>query len=390
MKKVIVLSATLSVALFATHGDNLIGAGTKSRAIAGAASSTYLGAESIFINPALLTKASKSEFSIGTTLFMPDVTAKNSNASGEVAKSKSDFEVIPYLGYVKSIDDKSSFGIGLFSVSGMGVDYSDEPVQKGLAGMKTHLVYAKLSTVYARSFGKLSLGGGVDISYGDLEMHMINQFDGSDLGSNGDSHIGAGYHLGANYEFNENIDFSLTYTSEVHMKYKGVFDFNFDGTKDDLTLTQPAEVGTAVAYSIDSLRLEADYKRIFWSKADGYKDFQWDDQNVISLGATWNYNEKWTFRGGYSYAKSPLHNKEYKDGVVEGFPFPSQQIAFFNLVGFPAITQTHYSVGASYKIDDAIQINAAYVYAPKATESFAGIEASNSQSSFSFGLDYRF
>jgi len=321
---------------------------------------------------------------------MPTVTAKNNNASGEVAKSKSDFEVIPYLGYVKSIDDKSSIGGGLFSVSGMGVDYSDEPAQKGLAGMKTHLIYAKLSTVYARSFEKLSLGGGIDISYGDLEMHMINQYDGSDLGSNGDSHIGIGYHLGAYYEFNENIDFALTYTSEVKMKYKRVFDFNFDGIKDDLTLTQPAEAGIGVAYDIDNLRFEADYKRIFWSKAYGYKDFQWDDQNVISFGATWKYNEKWTFRGGYSYAKSPLHNKEYKDGIVEGFPFKSQQIAFFNLVGFPAITQTHYGIGASYKIDNAIQINAAYVYAPKVTESFAGIEASNRQSSFSFGLDYRY
>jgi len=378
MKKIIVLSATLSVALFATQGDNLIGAGAKSRALGGAAYSTYLGVESVFINPALLTKATKSEFFIGTTLFMPDVTARNSNASGEVAKSKSAFEVIPYLGYVKPIDDKSSFGIGLFSVSGMGVDYSDEPAQKGLAGIETHLVYAKLSTVYARNFGKLSLGGGVDISYGNLEIHMINQFDGSDFGSSGDSHIGAGYHLGANYALNENIDFALTYTSEVHMKYRGVFDFNFDGIKDDLTLTQPAEVGTAVAYSANSLRLEADYKRIFWSKADGYKDFQWDDQDVISFGTTWKYNDKWTFRCGYSYAKSPLHNKEYKD----------EKSAFFNLVGFPAITQTHYSAGISYKLNNAMKVHATYVYAPKITESFGGIEAANRQSSFSLGFDY--
>jgi len=379
MKRFVVLSTTLSVALFATQGDNLIGAGVKSRAVGGAALSTYLGVESIFINPALLTEAKRSESSVGVTLFMPEVTAKNLNASGEVAKSESDFEVIPYLGYVRPIDDVSSFGIGLFSVSGMGVDYSNEPAQKGLAGMKTHLVYAKLSSVYARKFGKLSIGGGLDISYGKLEMHMINQ-NGSDLGSGGDSHIGAGFHLGLDYKLNENIDMALTYASKVNMKYRGVFDFNFDGKRDDLTLTQPSEVGVAVAYDIESLRFEADYRHIFWSKAAGYKSFQWDDQDVVAFGATWKYDPKWTFSGGLSYAKSPLHNRE----------FPSQQIAFFNLVGFPAITETHYSVGASYKLSSVVKVHAAYVYAPKVTESFAGITATNRQSSFSLGFDYAY
>jgi len=373
MKKILILS-TACVALFATQGDNLIGAGAKSRALAGAATSTYLGTESIFMNPALLTQANHSETSLGLTFFAPDVTAKNNSASGEVGHSDSNFEVIPYLGYVTPIDEQSSFGIGLFSVSGMGVDYSHEPPQKGLAGMNTHLVYAKLSTVYARSFGKLSIGGGIDLAYGNLEMHALLP---NDRGSDGDSHIGAGFHIGAHYEVNEALDIALTYTSEVYMKYRKVFDFDGDSRYDDLTLTQPAEIGTAIAYEIKNLRFEADYKHIFWSKSAGYQDFQWDDQDVIAFGATWSYDQ-WRLRGGYSYAKSPLHQKSYQDA----------QVAFFNLVGFPAITESHYTIGTSYRINRHMNLHATYVYAPKVTESFGGIEATNRQSSISVGFDY--
>jgi long-chain fatty acid transport protein len=374
MKKLFILS-TACVALFATQGDNLIGAGAKSRALAGAATSTYLGTESIFMNPALLTQANHSESSLGFTFFTPDVTAKNDGASGEVGYSDSNFEVIPSLGYVTPIDAQSSFGIGLFSVSGMGVDYRDEPLQKGLVGMNTHLVYAKLSTVYAHSFGKLSVGGGFDLAYGNLEMHALLP---NDRGSDGDSHIGAGFHIGAHYEVNEALDVALTYTSEVYMKYRKVFDFDGDGRYDDLTLTQPAEIGTAIAYEIKNLRFEADYKHIFWSKSAGYQDFQWDDQDVIALGATWNYDTTWTLRGGYSYAKSPLHHKSYQDA----------QVTFFNLVGFPAITESHYTIGTSYRLNRHMNLHATYVYAPKVTESFGGIEATNRQSSVSVGFDY--
>lgn len=69
---------------------------------------------------------------------------------------------------------------------------------------------------------------------------------------------------------------------------------------------------------------------------------------------------------------------EYKD----------EKSAFLNLVGFPAITQTHYSAGISYKLNNTMKVHATYVYAPKITESFGGIEAANRQSSFSLGFDY--
>ena len=44
---------------------------------------------------------------------------------------------------------------------------------------------------------------------------------------------------------------------------------------------------------------------------------------------------------------------------------------FFNLSGFPAIVETHYTFGAGYNVSDALSMDVAVVYAAENTESFS-------------------
>lgn len=373
------------LALYATNGDNLIGVGAKSRALASAVTASYIGDETIFTNPALLNRAEAASMTLGATLFVPVVDASNGAASGAREESDSGAEVIPYLGYTNPVSEDTAVGIGLFSVSGMGVDYTDAPQTSGLAGMQTHLAFAKLTSVVSFRSGDFSFGGGPDLAWGRLKMRaqMPQQ-----AGSDGDSDTSVGFHIGAAYDFGEHWRLGAVYVSKVTMDYEGVFDFNGDGTKDDLKLAQPVEYGVGLSYREASWHIEADYRFIGWSGAEGYKQFQWDDQHLLALGGGVNLGN-WALRAGYSYAESPLHDKEYQAGSVSGTPMPAQSFAFFNLVGFPAIAEHHIAAGAGYALTKALTLDTAFVYAPKVTETAGVIEASNEQYSATLGLEYK-
>ncbi|BCD59331.1 MULTISPECIES: OmpP1/FadL family transporter [unclassified Nitratiruptor] len=368
MKKLLLFAP---LALFATVGDNLVGAGAKSRGVAGAGIASYQGAESIFINPSLLSFAQRSSVEIGTTFFMPQVHANG-------YKSRADFELIPYFGYIKPLNRESVIGLGVFSVSGMGVEYQ----VPSLAYMKTQFGYAKLIGAYAKQWRNLGIGIGCNISYGALRMaaNMPNQ-----LGDRLSKDIGFGLNMGLHYSWRD-ITLAATFTSPVSMKYSRVFDFNHDGGKENFHLTQPAEAGVGIAYHKDGWYVMVDYKRVFWSHAKGYKDFNWKSQNVYAVGFQKSFG-KITLRTGYSYATKAMHG--FTNSNVEGVPFRAQDIAFFNLVGFPAITKRHISFGMTTDIK-SYKLHLSWLYAPKEHLANGSLEASNRQSSLTIGIEYTF
>jgi long-chain fatty acid transport protein len=78
-------------------------------------------------------------------------------------------------------------------------------------------------------------------------------------------------------------------------------------------------------------------------------------------------------------------------------PFSDFQIAWFNLIGFPAITEHHITLGLGYEFTKNFGIDLAYKYAfnkkVSATDS-AGmgmfVEAQNAQNAISVGLNWKF
>ncbi len=361
----------LALPLFATEGDNLIGAGVKSRAVAGNGVAKNFGVESIFINPSLLTDNTNDEAALGITLFNPTVTAKNRTKH----KSDFDFAAIPYIGYIHRVDDNQILGLGLFSVGGMGVDYTDTPPTSGLAGMQSDLAYAKLAMVYAKSLGKLSIGIGIDAAYGRLKLETATPPNHEGFRHD----VGIGAHIGMHYRFNEYIGFAATYTTPVTLHYKSLYDFDGDGNADTLKLTQPQESAVGLNIHKDTWQLCLQYKKIWWAEADGYKDFGWSNQESFGVGIVYE-DGSLTYLAGISYATAAIKSSHLR----------SFSQAFFNIVGFPAITRMHYAGGLSWRVTPKIRFNLSIVYAPKATLRYGPLEATNRQRSLALGIDYIF
>lgn len=130
----------------------------------------------------------------------------------------------------------------------------------------------------------------------------------------------------------------------------------------------PETYGLGLAYqATDKWMIAADYKRINWSGV--MKDFQmtystgalggadyanfkisqnWEDQDVLLLGASYRMNDALTLRFGGNFAKNPV-----PDSRVHPL--------------FPAIIKEHYTAGFGYVLNKQGAVDFSMTYAPKVT-----------------------
>lgn len=136
--------------------------------------------------------------------------------------------------------------------------------------------------------------------------------------------------------------------------FVGIFPTAF---KDDLE--QPAEYGLGLSYDFGYFNVSADYKKIQWGDAKGYKDFGWKDQDVYIIGAKYEKDGTW-YGIGYNHASHPIAN-------LPGTSSINQALNLFNYLMFPATAENHYSVGAGTRIAKNLSLDFDIVYAPKTT-----------------------
>lgn len=396
MKRSIKLAVAAAVALsatsaFATNGDHLIGMGAKARGMGGIGIGMSHGAESALANPAMITSVKGTEVSFGGTIFMPDVEYNG-------AQSDADLSVIPEVAIAQKASDNFWWGVGMFGTAGMGTDYrKDTSMTSGTMQMVTNLQLMQFAVPLAFKAEGFSLGLAPVLQYGSLDINYnMGGMKGFDtVGAGVAQDFGFGYNIGAAYEMS-GLTLGASYKSAIDMSYDGVLSsattpFGPAGMgvfaapmADDLE--QPAEMGIGASYTMAGHTFAVDYKRIEWSDAKGYKDFKWDDQDVIILGYQYA-QDNWAVRLGYNHSSSPI-----KDQSALGAP--GLALNMFNLLGFPATVEDHYTVGGSYAFSKMTSLDLAYTYADEAKDSFANISSTSnvkhSQQGVSAQLNFNF
>ena len=393
MKKIVLVSTIAAMSLFATNGDNLIGLGAKARGMGGVGIATYFGAENALTNPALLSNSTGFEFDFGATYFAPSVTVNNH-------KSKADKNMIPEVSLSQKVDDKISYGIGMFGSAGMGVDFRDDDE---LFNSRTNLLLMKIApSISYKVNPKLSLGFAPVIQYGALDISFDSNSSaapGGEFGPGVSDDFGIGFQLGLAYEITPDTRVGLAYKSAIDMKYdKQLNSTNGAASKfgvPNMTdhLEQPEEYGIGISHNYGNYTFAADYKKIKWGSAKGYKDYKWEDQDVIALGAKYEVAGTW-YSIGYNHASTPIKNLTAADSTYY------QQLNTFNHIMFPATEETHYSVGYGTKVTKNLSIGINYVYAPKTTKNTTGmtgtgganqaIKTEHSETSSTISFKYNF
>ncbi len=181
---------------------------------------------------------------------------------------------------------------------------------------------------------------------------------------------GAGFRVGWIGEVLPNVTLGGAYTSKIYMSkfddYKELF---AEGGRLDI----PAhfQVGISVR-PIEPIQISFDFQRILYGDVNAISNpgpvaspfgpsipsgsgllgsgnglgFGWQDINIYRFGLSYQHNEKFSVRAGYSFNDSPI---------------PNDQL-LFNILATATITQ-HATFGLSYSPDDSSEWNLTYVHA---------------------------
>lgn len=390
---------------WATNGDNLIGVGPVSRSMGGvgvAAPQDSISA--IFGNPAAMNLCPcgvKSEAIYGASLFDPTVSTKITTPMGvyEGDSQHAPF-VIPAVGVTAPLSEDWRFGFGAYGVSGLGVDYRNKgwdldgnPANGYEGDLYTKLEIMKFSPMVSYKVSdQLSLGVALQTAYNNLDLGQGGTHDYSHGAQLGAAYAVGMWRLGASYTTPQKASFERVYNFD---------EFMGSTTADTLDLESPASYVVGVAIEPNRrLVLEADVKYYDWANADGYSEFDWSGQTVIAVGAQYLATDKLYVRAGVNYGENPVneHNGWDPQGVTEiqGKQAPTMGYEFLRTVGFPAIVETHATLGLGYKLTDAVTVNFDYKHAFEKTieETSAGgafkLESALAEDAVGFSLAWQF
>jgi len=318
---------------------------------------------------------------------MPDVSTDGGTGGMANYNSDADMNVIPEVSIATKITDNFYAGIGMWGTAGMGTDYRDaDTTMGGAMNMVTNLQLMQFAVPLAYKMDNFSVAVTPILQYGSLDMDFWADMTGTGAAPTHQSagvsqDFGFGYNLGVAYEI-AGVTMGATYVGQIDMDYTGQ-------PAGITELSTPATFGVGASYVMNEHTIALDYKQIAWEDAKGYEDFGWQNQDVISIG--YQYATKgWALRAGYNYAESPI--------VDSNFAIDGGMTNMFNLVGFPAIVESHITIGGSYNLSEHTAVDLAYVYSPETTHTFdvttpggpSTITTKHSQTALSAQLSYTF
>jgi len=403
MKKGLVLFLALamvfsfSAAALATNGYQLIGVGQLQKSMGGAVTAAPRDAMTAITNPAGMSRiGSRSDFSMEA--FMPTRSVDFGALGGGKTEGGSDMYGIPAIGWTAPTSREDVyFGGGMYGTSGLGVDY-DEINFTGLGdkfnGYSAIQFWKMAPTVAVNVNEKLSLGFALNLDYQSVAISQV--FNGPSFGPAGlnvpgeivkfdlgrpTAQFGYGFTIGALYDINDMITIGGMYSSkqsfseaEFRVAAGDIQNFNgamgYAGTY-KLDLEYPPQLALGVAIkAMDNLLVAIDFKQIYWSEThdkvklsgpsgaffDGVGfvsetelNFGWEDQTVYALGIVYGATPDLDISVGYNHGEAPIDEAD----------------VFNNLV-FPAVVETHYTLGADYKLGSHWGVGLTYMKAKSA------------------------
>jgi len=283
------------------------------------------------------------------------------------------------------------FGLGMYGVSGMGVDWSDNQLTNSGWLKKAYSMMQMMEVSIGGAYrvnDQLSIGFAPVFVYQALQMEFDwdvpdysgvfgapntalglpapGQYDDSLDTANA---YGVGFDIGTVYKLSDMIMLGFVYKSKRWMQKLEWNTRPGSGLmivkdKVKMRLDMPQQIAFGINFRpIESLRLEADVKWINYHSVMNEVDvsglpqstwnFHWHNQWVFALGAEYQATKSLTLRAGFNYAKSPIKDDDLNANIVS-----------------PAIVQTHATVGATIGLGDHMELSLAYAHAFEHKQSY--------------------
>jgi len=375
-------------------------------AYAGAAAHTN-NASTVYFNPAGMMNLESEQLSFVAHVVDPSADFENDGSSlpaalgpfgGPLTGDDDDGGETAYLAnfyWVKPLDDKTSFGIGVNTPFGLKTDYDDDWVGR------YHGILSDLKTLnFNPSLGyrvndKLSIGGGLNVMLAKVDLTNAIDFGSLCLAAagaatcvpggatpqeadgkaelDGDNYddLGLGFNLGFTYMLSKQTTLGVAYRSEVDLNVEGDADFKLPANptvqavigatplfvdtdlKADVTL--PASFSVSLAHQVNKFTWLTDITWTGWSsfdelrieydnpaQPDSVTTEDWNDTMRYSVGLDYQYSDSLVLRTGLALDESPIPNKEKRTPRL------------------PGEDRTWVSIGLTYLASSAISFDIGY------------------------------
>ncbi|UTV28451.1 porin [Photobacterium atrarenae] len=268
--------------------------------------------------------------------------------------------VVPNFHYVHPVEhSRWTLGTTLHSNFGTDVEFDRDFAAPEFGGTtKLSSVNFGLSAAYEAT-DALSLGLGIDIIYGKGEISRPNLLN---IDADGTA---VGFNTGIAYIINDNHRLGLSYRYAPSLDASGTVD-PLNGLATDLSVPLPDILEFSGYHRLHNrFALHYSLQYITWSEFDALtspsfddpiKDYQWQDAGHLSLGMTYDLQERTELRAGYMYDLSPVDQ-------INSLSIPDSDRHWFTLGATHNFSQAlsvdvalGYIVGEETKIDESMTI----------------------------------
>ena len=390
----------LPATALATNGILPAGNGMVSQGMGGAGLANAGEAAAGMDNPALISQTGNA-ISAGWTIFSPQRKVDSTSVGGSVVKSDSTMFAIPQAAFTSRINSDMNWGIMAYAMGGMNTDYPTGPFGAGAPGgnspQSVNLEGLILAPTMSYSVNPdVAVGASLLLGYETFTTRNLFGMGASGTGQR--TATGVGFKLGVDAKVANGIEVGAMFQPKLSMKNNNDYFKNLlggFGFKGNSGLDLPTEYGVGAKFAVGpSVDILADALYYDWAGVDVFKFFGWKSEPVYKIGAEYRPTDSLALRIGYNYGKSPIQGGT---AAANG----SMDAAFANYP-FPAISQSHITLGVGYKLDSKATLNAYYLYAPTVTETAtrtsqtlggpvpAGTKIGMSQTAFGLGVNYAF
>jgi long-chain fatty acid transport protein len=336
--------------------------GTPSMGVAGAGANALADdASTSFHNAAGMTRIKGQELMgtagvlNATVKFDPDDDTPIPGGDGGDAGSPA-----PIIGgfYVHSLSDKWKLGANLITITGAVLDYDDDWTGRYLNTEVTLLSMTFYPSIAYRVNNWLSLGGGPQIMYAELEMKLKAPppNGNGDVEIDGDD-IAFGFGLGALVEVSERTRFGVVYQSEIQPEFEGDVEIDPVGidASIDTEITLARFIRVAGYHELNNRW--ALLGTVGWEDWSAFDDVNistglgsrniprnWKDTWKFAAGVHFRPVDKWLLQLGFSYDTSPVDSDDRTPDM-------------------PMDRQIRYATGVQYKWGQRLTTGAQFVYA---------------------------
>ena len=361
----------------ATNGYFSHGYGIKAKGMAGVGIALPQDAMAAATNPAGMVFVG-NRMDVGLDVFMP---AREAQISGSGAGLDGSYDgdgrnmfFVPDFGYNRMINPNLSLGVVVYGNGGMNTTYEKSPFSAfgvtGTTGVDLTQLFIAPTVAY-KITPDHAIGLSLNLAYQRFSAYGLQPFammssDPTKLTNKGeDASSGWGLRIGWTGRMSDTLTLGATYQTKTRMgkfkEYAGLFPDRGD-------FDIPANYGVGIAFkATPKLTVAADVQQIDYRGvaavgdtgastqplgATGGPGFGWRDMTVLKLGASYQYNEQLTLRGGFSTGRQPI---------------PSNEV-FFNILA-PGVIENHLTLGATWQLGGGKELSVAYMHGFKKTVS---------------------